>query len=163
MFKVYLLDPHLSQASYDTPFRLLIDGIHCGFEHGTNVWLRFIVNPPQFSSDQWDHTITYAINNLTYSPITGESYVSLINGNLNNDPSISTTAWMLVPFPFALVDIVLRGAYADCLKEWGQNEKATESQQLAVTEGQARAAAFLAPAYDKLTDQTQPKTRYTVT
>lgn len=162
VFKVYLLDPHVSQGAYDTPFRLLDDGIHCGFEHGTTVWIRFIVSPPIYSSDEWNPSTTYNLGQRTYSPVTGESYISLVTNNQGNDPSTSPGQWMDILFPFALQDIVFRGAYADCLKEWGQNEKAAASEQLAMQEGQARAAAYLAPTSDKLSDQTQPKPRYTV-
>src|SRR6516225_5030436 len=53
VFKVFLVDPRLVQGSIDTPLRLRQDGIHCGFEHGPTVWIRYITNPPQFSSNEW--------------------------------------------------------------------------------------------------------------
>jgi hypothetical protein len=164
VFKVYLLDPHVSQGSYDTPFRLLVDGIHCGFEHGTTVWIRFILNPPLFSSDQWDPGRTYASGELSYSPISGECYGSMIDANIGHDPTLTEgTDWAKVHFPFALVDMVLAGVYGDCLKEWGQSEKAAASEKMAVDAGQARAQTFVGPLHDRLTDQTQPKPRYTIT
>jgi len=409
VFKVYLRDPNLSQGPLDTAFRLLGDlYVHCGFEHGTNIWLKFIANPPQFTSDEWDPGVTYRLAQEAYSPVTGECYISLSNNNLGHDPSltatqdpliapviplavnqtqyyssgtaavtgqdeiwryniaknnwyqltgtiytfhladsgglthtfsyttpsagmtasavmdgiiaaagassdtwphaltfvkdtvnnflyfhlatapfadanstimqgttlappdatetqkwVATTAatasipqtflvnlnpgtwqsgatyqvkvtdahgtlhtasyasavtdsssdvvngvlaamnadpflqtlpvmadhvnmtlsisspsqqiavdaqmqapdsvyWQYVPFPFALADIVLRGAYADCLKEWGQNEKAAASEQLAATEGASRANSYLGPPFNKLTDQSQPRPKYTV-
>jgi hypothetical protein len=164
VFKVFLVDPRLVQGAIDTPFKLRYDGIHCGFEHGTTVWIKYITNPPpQFSSDEWNPGATYSFTQPTYSPVSGESYISVTNNNTGNDPSsVYTAQWQLVPFPFALVDTVLQGVYADCLKEWGQNEKAQAEEQLAEKEGAARAGAFLAPEYSKLTDQAQPKPRYTL-
>jgi hypothetical protein len=70
--------------------------------------------------------------------------------------------WQLIPFPFALVDMVLRGAYADALSEWGQVEKAAAEEKQSTEELVARAGAFLGPPYDKITDQEQPQPRYTV-
>jgi hypothetical protein len=73
-----------------------------------------------------------------------------------------STFWELVLFPLALVDQVVRGAYAEALKEGGQTDKGAAEEQLAPTENQVAAARFDAPEYPALTDQQKPRSRYAI-
>lgn len=68
--------------------------------------------------------------------------------------------WELVPFPFALVDQVVRGVYADSLKGEGQADKAAGEEQAVPIESQVRSRASLATGSDTLTDQIMPAGRY---
>jgi hypothetical protein len=70
--------------------------------------------------------------------------------------------WDLVPFPFALVDEVVRGAYANSLKEGGQTDKGGIEEKVVPTELQIAAGKFTAPQYPALTDQSQQRSRYSV-
>jgi hypothetical protein len=68
--------------------------------------------------------------------------------------------WEEVLFPYALVEPVVRGAYADALREAGQSDKALVEEQGTVQERDERMTKALAPGYDDLTDQRAPAPRY---
>src|SRR4030095_5635690 len=84
--KLYLLDPKTTWLPVDTPFRPSEWGIHCGFEHGRDVWLKFMPRPPEYTSVEWDVTNSYHVDDLVYWPVTGEVYKSKINNNLGHEP-----------------------------------------------------------------------------
>jgi hypothetical protein len=73
-----------------------------------------------------------------------------------------TAFWDIIHFPFALMDQVVRGAYADALAEQGQTDKATAQEQVVPIEQQVRAGGELAPQYQTLSDQQQQRSRYQV-
>lgn len=88
VFKAYLRDPKTTPfRPLDTPFTRRPEGIHVGFEHGDLIWLKFIEQPPQFTSKVWDAAHTYPRGELTYSPKSGQCYISLGHQNINQDPS----------------------------------------------------------------------------
>jgi hypothetical protein len=68
--------------------------------------------------------------------------------------------WEPVLFPLALVEPVVRGAYADALREAGQTDKAMAEEQITVQEQGDRVTKALAPGYNPLTDQLAPANRY---
>ena len=68
--------------------------------------------------------------------------------------------WTLVQFPYVLIDPVVRGAYADALKEEGQTDKGSMEEKTVPTEVQAVAAPQMGSQYDAVTDQQQRKSRY---
>jgi hypothetical protein len=74
--------------------------------------------------------------------------------------STSSTFWDLVPFPLALVDQVVRGAYAEALKEGGQSDKGAAEEQIVPTEEQLAEAKFKPQQYLPHTDQVQQTSRY---
>jgi hypothetical protein len=84
---VYLIDPKTTRAPITTRYSLREDGIHCGYEHGTNVWIKYLEPPPTFTAVPWRSELTYAKNEPVYSPFTGECYKSLVNNNRNHNPS----------------------------------------------------------------------------
>jgi hypothetical protein len=87
VLRMFLNDPDLVPGPIDAPFSVLDGRVHCGFEHGSNVWLKYLPNPPVFTEDKWSSIVTYKIGDLVYSPISGECYKSLINGNRDHDPA----------------------------------------------------------------------------
>jgi hypothetical protein len=68
--------------------------------------------------------------------------------------------WELVLFPLALVEPVVRGAYADALRDQGQTDKGMAEEQGAGAEVADRVTKALAPGYTDLTDQRAPAPRY---
>jgi hypothetical protein len=158
VLKVFLIDPRTSNAApVDTPFTLQDQGVHCGYDHGATVWIRFIKREPQFTGELWDSSSTYSVGDLVYVPDTiggdGECYASLADTNLNNFPVGDTTNWSLVPFPQALANQVVRGAYSDMLRTEGQTDKGQVEEQGALGEMSETLQAKIAPPYDSLTDQ----------
>jgi hypothetical protein len=70
--------------------------------------------------------------------------------------------WELVPFPRELAEQVMRGAYADLLKEWGQTDKGmveegAVSQEQGITEGK-----FTTMPTPQLTGQEAALSRYRI-
>jgi hypothetical protein len=84
---VYIVDPRLVYGANSTKFYLREEGIHCGFEHGVDVWIKYIDPPPRFTSVEWTPQTVYQKGDVAYSITTGEVYKSKSNNNLNHDPS----------------------------------------------------------------------------
>lgn len=86
VFKVFLLDPTTTLAPIETPFRLLDVGVHCGFDHGTNVWIKYLPPPPRYSGALWNSNTIYNAGDVVYLAQTGECYASIGNNNIGNNP-----------------------------------------------------------------------------
>ena len=85
--KVYLVNPETTDAPVDTTFTLETRGIHCGHEHGTTVWIKYMPPAPRFTAVQWSSSATYSKGDVVYSYTTGECYKSKVDHNLNHDPA----------------------------------------------------------------------------
>ena len=159
VMKVYLADPSIQDAILDIPFRLNANGIHCRFEHGTNVWIKYIQAAPKYTSTPWSATPTYNKGDLVYDPTRGNVYINteLLN---HNHPVTDPAYWALVPFPLELVDLVVRGAYAEALREDGQTDKANSEEQAVMAELALKTAVKTGASYDPMTDQSRPAPRY---
>jgi len=89
--KVFLADPITNSGrELDTHFELFAQGIHCGFEHGPMVWIKFLPPCPQYSADLWMPGNTYRQGALVYSG-TGDTYKSKSSGNIGNAPGFEPT------------------------------------------------------------------------
>ena len=127
MFKVYLADPDANRGPLDTPFRLGPKGIHVGFDHGTTVFIKFGLRAPQFTWVPYSAAVTYAKGAVVYDPTSGNNYISVLAANTGNALS-NATYWAVQPFPFAIADAVVRGAYSEALRDMGQTEKAAAEE-----------------------------------
>lgn len=87
VLKVYLNDPEVVQPPLEIAHRLTSDGVHVGFEHGTQVWVKFQPPAPYFSAFPWNGAVTYVKGAVVYSPVSGECYENKSNGNLNHNPA----------------------------------------------------------------------------
>lgn len=83
---VYLNDPRKYDLPLEIPFIQLSQGVYVGLDHGNQVWIKYLTQPPIYTATSWNTNITYGKGDITYSPVAGECYVSLINGNKGNDP-----------------------------------------------------------------------------
>jgi hypothetical protein len=159
VFKVYLRNPDATRGPLETPFRLSANGIHCGYEHGANVWIKFGLRAPQFTSTPWKSTVTFALGDLTFDPTTGNCYSS-IQGNNTNHAVTDATWWAVIPFPYAICEPVVHGAYSDALREEGQTDKAAAEEQAVTALILERASSFTAADYGPLTDRQPPASQY---
>src|SRR4030095_6884347 len=89
VLKVYLVDPGTTDAPVAAHFTLRDSGIHVGHEHGSAVWVRYMMLPPRFTAETWLAGRTYQTGDVTYSYQTGDCYKSKSNGNSGHDPSQS--------------------------------------------------------------------------
>ena len=159
VLKLYLADPTRSQGPIDIPFKLYQRGVHCGFEHGTTVYLKYIEAAPEFTSEAFSDTKPYNITSITYDPTSGNCYHSLQNGNVGHDPP-DPLWWDLIEVPTEMVDLVARGAYSDALREDGQTDKAAAEEQAVIAEANFKRNAILNAPYDLMTDQSRAAPRY---
>jgi hypothetical protein len=158
VMRVYLRDPQVDRGVLTTPFKMEESGVFCGFEHGTNVWIKFIKPAPQYTSTPWSASVAYAVGNLVYDPASGNCYISIQAGT--NHLVTDAAFWTLVAFPEQIQLPVVRGVYSEALREEGQNEKADEEEKAAFLEAQGLANAQVHDAYDAVTDQTVTAPRY---
>ena len=87
VLKVYLNDPEVTPPPLEITPRFSDIGIHCGFEHGRHVWIKFQPPAPQYTAKVWERETTYRRGGLAYSPESGECYFSRSGGNLGNNPA----------------------------------------------------------------------------
>jgi len=163
VLKVYLQDPTTSRGITDTPFRLYSQGIFCGFEHGTQVWIKYIPLPPVYTWAPYDTTITYGLGALVYdstaAPAGGNCYASAQAGNLNN-PLSNASWWTLVPFAWELSGLVVRGAYAEALREDGQTDKARAEEAAVMSDVLLKISGIVSDPYDAISDESRRAPRY---
>jgi hypothetical protein len=165
VMKVYLRDPTEHDSIVDTPFRLNQAGIFCGLEHGTNVWIKYIQPAPQYTSVLHDLTFTYPKDWLVLNfdinstaPDQAGTYRA-VQANIGH-PLSDPAYWALVPFPEQLQVAVLRGAYAEALREDGQNDKADAEEKAALIDAQLTLQIQVHDSYDEATDQSVSAPRY---
>lgn len=160
VFRVYLQDPtSMRSGPLDTPFRLTPAGVHVGTEHGSFVWIKYLPRVEQWPTDLWSATLDYEIGDTRYYPTSGEAYrktATAIAGTLPTDDSV----WTVLPFPWALATPVIRGAFADALRDDGQNEKAAAEEQFAEMVFGQRLGIQARQNSDLLTDQEGRARRY---
>src|SRR5262249_29958779 len=86
----YLVDPTTTNSPVGAHFRLLESGAHCGYDHGSSVWIEYIAPEPRYTAEVWNPSLSYALDDVTYSAQTGECYRSKVNSNMGHDPSVAT-------------------------------------------------------------------------
>lgn len=88
VLRMFLVNPRLTPGLVeDAPFTMFESRVHCGFEHGTSVWLKYIQPPPMFTHEVWSQFTTYSIGSLVYSRTSGECYRSIADNNRGHDPA----------------------------------------------------------------------------
>lgn len=152
ILKVYLVDPQLHDGPFDIPFRLYPTAIHIGYDHGRQVWVKFMTRPNVYTLKPYDITFTYGLNEVVYDPFSGNDYKSLQATNTGQNLT-DPAWWSVVPFPYVFATVVMRGAYSDALRNEGQSAKAQGEEQAAMLELQIAEKANLGSRYDTLTDQ----------
>jgi hypothetical protein len=88
---VFLLDPTTTDAPISTDYTLGETGIHVGFDHGANVWIKYMESPPKFTAIPWRADSNYQRDDTVYAPRTGQCYKSRLNNNLGHDPGSTVT------------------------------------------------------------------------
>jgi len=92
-------------------------------------WLVYRIPYPGVAQAEWDPGTVYSIGEEVYQA--PDSFVSLIDANLNLDPAISPEAWSPFRIPYPFVRFVRQAAYSDTLIVDGQNEKAPNELNIA--------------------------------
>jgi hypothetical protein len=116
----------------------------------TTVWIQFRIPYPGIALDNWYSTETYNIGDSAYYNM--DTYLSLVNNNLNLEPDINPASWQQWRIPWPFKQFVTLAAYSDSLITAGQNEKAPDQLQ--------QAYAALAQEFDKQTIQSGQFTGY---
>jgi hypothetical protein len=167
--KVYQRDPRTTFPQGEIPFRQDVTGIHVGYDHGTNIWLKYMEPAPFYAFELWDATVSYVadgpvayISSSQISPTRSliNTYRSLQNSNLNHNPEVSPTWWQIVPFPESVADLTVRYAFAEALREDGQFDKAQAEENAVIQDAVTKIAAMINVPFDTITDQARPPSRY---
>jgi hypothetical protein len=167
--KVYQRDPRVTFPPPEVPFHLDSTGVHVGYDHGTNVWLKYLQPAPFYAYDLWSNTVSYPKNSpiaFATSTLIAEgkavvnTYRGLQDANLNHTPDVSPTWWELVPFHESVADLTVRLAFAEALREDGQFDKANSEEQAVIQEAISKLSAMVHPPFDTVTDQARAPSRY---
>lgn len=90
-------------------------------------WLTFRQRPPVFTATAWVNSAA-AGQTFYYAPA-GECYLALADNTAV--PGSEDAKWQLIPMPYVLAEAVKRFAYADALRDDGQNDKASMEEDFA--------------------------------
>lgn len=106
-------------------------------------WLVYRKPYPGIAQAEWNPATIYSVGEEVYQA--PESWISLIDSNKAQDPSVSPTAWSPFRIPYPFVRFVRQAAYSDTLIVDGQNEKAPNELNIAY--------GFIQQAFDQQTIQ----------
>lgn len=98
-------------------------GVCFAYNAPNQVWIEFQQPPPQFTSDEFDDTATYAVGDRVYYATTGEAYLCIAATTAGDLPT-DTTKWTKIDMPEVFAQALARLAAADALREDGQDDKA---------------------------------------
>jgi hypothetical protein len=105
----------------------------------------------------------FALSNSNVDPSTSSLRISSPQASVDAPYRPPASPWWdLVPFPLELVDMVIRGANADVLKEWGQSDRGQGEEAQVPQELQLRTALAAGQNYRTLTQRGTQKSRYQV-
>lgn len=152
-FKAYNLNPYEDPNAQEIPFIISRRGLEFDPRSApATVWLQFRLPYPGLAMFQWSISNTYSAGDAVL--YNGDSYHSVVDGNLGFPPDSSATAWKLFRIPYVLSKFVYQAAYSDTLVVNGQNEKAPVEEQ--------KAYGRLSQEYDKQTLQQAQQQRFSV-
>ena len=138
-------NPYTDQTRIPIPFLLSNNGLEFSLSPVTQtIWIQFRILYPGIGLDAWNNTETYNTGDACVYGM--DTYLSLIDGNLNNTPpTVSDSNWQQFRIPWVFRGFVTQAAFADTLIVSGQNEKAPDQLQ--------QAYGLLAGEFDKQTIQ----------
>jgi hypothetical protein len=152
-FKAYTVNPYEDVTAIDIGFTVSRRGLELiSKDCPATVWLQFRLPYPGLGQFNWSSTQTYALGDPTL--YNGDTYHSLVDGNLNQSPDAFPAVWALFRVPYPLAKFITQAAYSDTLITNGQNEKA------ATEEG--KAYSRLSQAFDVQRLQQAQVDRFTV-
>jgi len=147
-FSAWNKNPYSDQNRVPIPFLLSQNGLEFSLSPVTaTIWLQYRIPYPGIGLDQWDSTDTYNVGDTVFYNM--DSYVSLVDNNLNQpppiraagslvtfglfDPAASNAYWQQFRVPWVFKQFLTLAAFADTLIVEGQNEKAPDQLQQAYT------------------------------
>jgi hypothetical protein len=153
-FQAWTQNPYENPNFVTVPFKLSQRGLEfTQAQNVTSVWLMFRQPCPAIGTDPWTVGTTY---NLWDPVLDGaDSYYSLIDNNLGNDPALSPSQWQLFRIPWVLQPFVTQAVFSDSLIVDGQNQKAPDELN--------KAYGLLQSEYDKQILQTGQMQHWTGT
>lgn len=127
---VTALNPTTNDYPAPIPFTISVNGVQLPAGGTPNtVWLRFRQAPNRFTSAPWTAQ-SYTAGDRVFSRTTGECYMARVNALAGNVPGTSNV-WTRIEFPSVFSGYVVQAAYADALREQGQNDRARAEMALA--------------------------------
>ena len=163
--RITLNDPRIYNGSGEVRFGLSALGIEIPTPAPLSVWVEYRMRPSSFTATSWSsgtpytagQTVYYAPSGVSSWAAQGDCYLALTSSTGVTPQGDTTGAWQLVPMPYVLSEAVKRYAYAEALKDDGQNDKADgelaqadgllddEWLKVEAQQGQVRRFAVLTP------------------
>jgi hypothetical protein len=144
-FEAYTRNPYEENNAIVVPFGQSTRGLE--FSRAQNVatvWLQFRIPYPGIGMYPWDIGTTYDLGEPVVQ--NKDTYLSLVDNNVGNDPSQTPTLWERFRIPYVLVPFAIQATFGDTLVVDGQNAKANDEV--------SKAYGLLTSEYDKQTLQT---------
>lgn len=120
---VWAQDPRLVARPRRVGFWTNAVGVQVDPSAPNEVWIEFRRLAPRYTATEWSILAEYVAGDVVYVASSGECYEALQAG-VGQDPVTETAYWDRQDVPYVLADVVKELAYADLLREDGQNEKA---------------------------------------
>lgn len=151
-FTAWNKNPYTDTNRNPVPFLLSNNGLEFSLSQVIQTaWIQFRIPYPGIGLDQWYDTETYNTGDTCYYNM--DTYISLIDNNLNNTPpAVADGNWQQFRVPWPFRGFVIQAAFADTLIVSGQNEKAPDQLQ--------QAYQLLAGEFDRQTIQAGQFTGY---
>lgn len=137
VFGVFATDPRISDWPIPVTYSVSSRGVELKCTSRTTVWVVYREPFPGIGIEVFDPTVTYNTGDAIYD--TGDTWISQVNGNLNNEPTTDSGAnWQAFKIPYVHRDYIIQTAYGDALLEDGQNDKAEAQWTVAATKAVAQ-------------------------
>jgi hypothetical protein len=143
-FDAYTLNPYEDVRAVKVPFITCARGLaFVSAETPASVWISFRVPYPGLGMFDWSITETYSSGDAVI--FGDDTFHSLVDDNLGNEPDSSPDSWLIFQIPYVLGRFVQQASFSDSLVTNGQNEKAQNEE--------GKAYSYLQMEYDKQTLQ----------
>jgi hypothetical protein len=136
VYQVYYANPAGQRFPRERGYYLGPLGIQLHPDAPSSVWVRFGIQPPVFSSEEWVSSSaggSYAEGAVIYDSVSGNCYSNLTGTNTSTAPSSDGTNWAVVPMPYIIADAVKAYALQLMQREEGQTQKADDETKRALT------------------------------
>lgn len=134
VFGVYDIDPRTAYNAQAFAYEVGLQNISLGIADTDTdtVWIRFRVPPPQFTRVAYNGATAYVVGDVVYDSTTGQSYYCIQAGTGN--AVTDTDYWEVQTVPDFMWEVIVRGAFAELLRNDGRGDRADTEEARALAE-----------------------------
>lgn len=134
VFGVFDIDPRTGYNADRIAYRPGPTALYLGvYQATTTVWVQYRDPAPQFTRVAYNGATTYAAGDVVYDSTTGECYLSAKGANTGNAVT-NTEWWTKQDVPAYLWEVIVRGAFAELLRNDGRPDRADVEEARAMAE-----------------------------